>query len=55
MLRGALNAHRAYETTSYVSCKGSKSERTLEMMKGSIECKVQFQNPVIKMRNCRRC
>jgi hypothetical protein len=29
MLRGALNAHRTYETTSYVSCKGSESERKL--------------------------
>jgi hypothetical protein len=27
MLRGALNAHRTYGSTSYVSCKGSKSER----------------------------
>jgi hypothetical protein len=29
MLRGALNAHRTYRTTSYVSCKGSESERRL--------------------------
>jgi hypothetical protein len=27
MLCGALNAHRTYETTFYVSCKGSESER----------------------------
>jgi hypothetical protein len=24
-------------------------------MKGSIECKAQFQNSMMKMRNCRRC
>jgi hypothetical protein len=29
MLRGALNIHRPYGTTSYVSCKGSESERML--------------------------
>jgi hypothetical protein len=29
MLRGALNTHRTYETTSYVSCKGFESERRL--------------------------
>jgi transposase-like protein len=27
MLHGTLNAHRTYVTTSYVSCKGSESER----------------------------
>jgi hypothetical protein len=25
------------------------------MMKCSIECKTQFHNPMMKMRNCRRC
>jgi hypothetical protein len=25
------------------------------MTKGSIECKAQFQNPMMKMRNYRRC
>jgi hypothetical protein len=27
ILCGALNAHRTYETTSYVRCKGFKSKR----------------------------
>jgi hypothetical protein len=27
MLRGALNAHQTYKTTSYVSCKEFESER----------------------------
>jgi hypothetical protein len=51
MLCGALNAHRVYGTTSYVSCKGSESERRPYMTKGSIECKSQLQNPMMKMRN----
>jgi hypothetical protein len=55
MLYGALNAHQIYGTTSYMSCKGSKSERRPYMMKGSIECKAQFQNPMMKIRNYRRC
>jgi hypothetical protein len=29
ILRGALNAYRTYGITSYVSCKGSESERRL--------------------------
>jgi hypothetical protein len=29
MLCGALNAHRTYISTSYMSCKGSESERRL--------------------------
>jgi hypothetical protein len=29
MLRDALNVHRTYKTTSYVSCKGYESERRL--------------------------
>jgi hypothetical protein len=53
MLRDALNAHRTYIT--YVRCKGYESERRLYMTKGSIECKAQFQNPMMKMRNYRRC
>jgi hypothetical protein len=44
---GALNAQRTYGTTSYMSCKGFESERRSYMMKGSIECKAQF--------NCNRC
>jgi hypothetical protein len=48
IFHGALNAHRTYGTISYMSCKGSESERRLYMMKGSIECKTQFKNPMMK-------
>jgi hypothetical protein len=55
MFYGALNVHRTYETTSYVSYKGSESGRRSYRMKGSIECRAQFLYPMMKMRNYRRC
>jgi hypothetical protein len=32
-----------------------RERRRSKMMKCSIECKAQFQNSMMKMRNCRRC
>jgi hypothetical protein len=51
---GAINALRTYETTFYVSSKGSKSGRRPKRKKGFIECKACCLYPMMKMRNYRR-
>jgi hypothetical protein len=51
---GAINALQTYETTSYVSSKGSKSRRRPKRKKCFIECKARCLYPMMKMRNYRR-
>jgi hypothetical protein len=51
----ALNVHRTYGTTFYMSCKGTESQIMPYITKGSIKCKAQFLYPTMKMRNYKRC
>jgi hypothetical protein len=54
MFPGAINALRTYETTSYMSSKGSENGRRPKRKKGFIECKARYLYPMMKMRNYRR-